>query len=165
MTPFNFKQDFADSPILWCRMGVCSKSQDQHMKRISDWKLLSWHEECWWSFYRFCHGHSSSTGPFFLFCFVLFWFFVSSKGLKRHPETKKMILLASNVNVNVIIMETFGWGTSTLVQTCLCLTRLSCAWHAPKLVCTLKIPYPSVVKEWASQPECGTRTKILHTLG
>ena len=42
---------------------------------------------------------------------------------------------------------------------------LSCARHAPRFVCTLKIPYPSVVKEWTSQPVVWSHTKILHTPG
>ena len=38
--------------------------------------------------------------------------------------------------------------------------------HAPKFVRVLKIPYPTVVKEYASQPAGGmVRQKILHTLG
>ena len=36
---------------------------------------------------------------------------------------------------------------STLVQTCLCLTPPPSVWHAPTYLRTLKIPYPSVMKE------------------
>ena len=40
---------------------------------------------------------------------------------------------------------------ATIVQKCLCLTLFR-VWNAPKFVRTLKIPYISVVKEYASQP-------------
>ena len=46
---------------------------------------------------------------------------------------------------------------STLAQTCLCLF-VPWVWHAPKFVRMLKIPYPSVIKEF----DYGN-TKILHT--
>ena len=57
------------------------------------------------------------------------------------------------------------FSESTLVQSCLCLTRPpSCARHEPKFVRTLKIPYPSVVKEssrWYGNTKHSTHGKTL----
>ena len=53
---------------------------------------------------------------------------------------------------------------STLVQACLCLTPPSCGQPAPTFMRTLKILYPSVVKEYRPHSQWYGHTKIMHII-